>query len=237
MNTLSEALEYLKNEESNPNKSYAKIGENSNNLIVSFTSAFKNHFERKNSLLEPRYEHNYDYDVLYIKDQFGWYLGGIKGIGKNITHTQAFLRKEFSKYENVVCTGYSMGGYASILFGSLCKAPIIVAIEPQTDLEIVLEDGGGLAVNQFITRRKQCMKTYERYHDLSNHLNNESIYYVFFESDLNIKLRQKNITALRRDIAFHGGKHYEKIKNHKNVLLVQTREELKDLIISKALGR
>ena len=78
--------------------------------------------------MKLKYERN-DFDVLYLRNQNKWYLGGLNGIGKNINHTIAFLKKEFAKYDKVICIGNSAGGYASLLFGSLLKVNKVIAIE------------------------------------------------------------------------------------------------------------
>ena len=120
--------------------SYVKVGNNNKKLIVSFsaykTDAQDSFFERKQSLMRLKYKRN-DFDVLFVRNKNNWYIGGLTGIGRNINHTIAFLKKEFIKYDNILCTGYSMGGYASLLFGSLLNVTEVIAIEPQTDLEYI----------------------------------------------------------------------------------------------------
>ena len=134
--TYKTALRYLNNQEKT-DISYAKIGEENKKLIVSFASngkIDKDYFQRKSSLLELKYNEN-NFDILYLRNQNKWYLQGLNGIGENINHTISFLKKEFSKYDKVLCTGCSAGGYASLLFGSLCNAHSVVAINSQTDLD------------------------------------------------------------------------------------------------------
>ena len=55
MENLEEALSYLEINENDDDISYVKIGENSKNIVVSFSSAYVDHYERKRSLLEPKF--------------------------------------------------------------------------------------------------------------------------------------------------------------------------------------
>lgn len=130
------AIAYIEKQEAT-NISYVKIGNNSKNLIVSFSGNSHDGFARKTSLMKLKYERN-DFDVLYLRNRNRWYFGGLKGIGKNINHTISFLKKEFAKYDKVCCVGSSAGGYASILFASVCNADMCIAYIPQTDLEYAI---------------------------------------------------------------------------------------------------
>lgn len=133
-----DAIEYL-NEQEKTSIDYCKIGSGSKNLIVSFSCAYVNWYERKSSILQLKYDRN-DFDVLYLKSPGTWYLGGIRGVGKNVNNTISFLKSEFSKYEKVICIGISAGGYASILYGSLLKAHYVIATRPQTDLDYTISN-------------------------------------------------------------------------------------------------
>ena len=133
MDNYEDAMKYIETQEAT-NISYVKIGNNSKNLIVTFASNNHTGFERKTSLTKLKYQRN-DFDVLYLRNQNKWYLGGLNGIGKNINHTIVFLKKEFAKYDKVITIGTSAGGYASILFGSVCNVNVTIAYIPQTDLE------------------------------------------------------------------------------------------------------
>lgn len=130
----ADALQYIEEREA-ADSSYVKIGKASKKLIVSFSSNNHSGFERKKSLMSLKYcKNGLRADVLYLRNQNAWYLGGLNGIGKDIDDTVAFLKKEFTNYEEVLCVGSSAGGYASILFASLCGANVCIANIPQTDL-------------------------------------------------------------------------------------------------------
>lgn len=131
---LNEATSYVEDQEST-DISYTKIGEGSKSLIISFASNQHSGFERKTTLLEQKYNQNAEFDILYMRSPETWYLNGLSGIGTCIDHTIEFLKEQFCMYDDVITVGGSMGGYASILFGSICGANTVLAKYPQTDLE------------------------------------------------------------------------------------------------------
>ena len=103
MDNYENAIAYIEEQEATE-ISYVKVGDNSKNLIVSFAGNGHEGFMRKSSLMTLKYERN-DFDVLYLRNPFKWYLGGLNGIGKNINCTIAFLKTEFATYNKVLCIG------------------------------------------------------------------------------------------------------------------------------------
>jgi len=74
---------------------------------------------------------------LYLRDlDKAWFLHGLRGITGNVEETVAFLRDEFAAAgtRRVIFTGYSLGGFAALLYGALCGAHEVHAISPQTFL-------------------------------------------------------------------------------------------------------
>ena len=75
-------------------------------------------------------------DYLFIKDEFrptlrgGWYVNPSQSAYELID----FLSKQKKDYNKICATGISAGGFASILFGSLCKLDLVLAVDPQTIL-------------------------------------------------------------------------------------------------------
>lgn len=203
MDNYENEMKYIKTQEATE-ISYVKIGDNNKNLIVSFASNRHTGFERKKSLMQLKYELN-DFDVLYLRNQYQWYLGGLSGIGKNINHTIAFLKKEFSKYDKVLCIGFSAGGYASLLFGSLLKVNKVITIDAQTDLQYCVDNlPNYIGKENLITRSKQCPVTWSKYNKIANVLNQNTTYNVFYKGDKNVKHK--------RDLIYHGEYHYIQIK-------------------------
>lgn len=83
--------------------------------------------------LSTNYKDNYDL-LFYIDKHQKWYHKGIDGISTTINETCEYLNTKISQYEKVIFMGTSSGGYAAILFGSLCKVTNVVAFIPQTKL-------------------------------------------------------------------------------------------------------
>ena len=210
MNNYENAMSYIEAQEATE-ISYVEVGDNNKKLIVSFGSNAHTGFDRKTSLMELKYQRN-DFDVLYLRNQYKWYLGGLSGSGKNITHTTAFLKKKFSKYDKVLCTGFSAGGYAGLLFGSILNVNKVNVIDAQTDLQYCttnLSDTDQGKQN-LIKRSKQCPATWIKYSKIANVLNVNVSYDVFYRGDDNLK---KGI----RDVFLHGNYHYDLIKEFPTV--------------------
>lgn len=70
--------------------------------------------------------------IFYIDKKQCWYHKGIEGISKNIDETASYLKNIVSGYKKTIFMGVSSGGYASILFGSLCNTTNVVAFIPPT---------------------------------------------------------------------------------------------------------
>jgi hypothetical protein len=65
-----------------------------------------------------------------------WYHEGIKDITNNIDETVLYINDIITNgnYEKVLFMGVSAGGYAAILFGSLCNVNHVISFIPQTIL-------------------------------------------------------------------------------------------------------
>ena len=174
--TKEEALKYIEEEE-RKKVAYCKVGDSAKKLVLHFASNNHTGFERKTSLMELKYQRN-DFDVMYLRNRRRWYLGKLVGIGSDIDDTIKFLQKEFSKYDKVVCSGGSSGGYASLLFGSLLGVEAVVAYQPQTDLDYVEKHLGNYYVH-LKKKKAQCPDTWNEYNNISELLNKNVLYYVF----------------------------------------------------------
>lgn len=237
MDNYDNAMQYI-NEQETTDISYVKVGDNNKNLIVSFASngePTKDFFERKTSLMQLKYQSN-NFDVLYLRNQNKWYLGGLNGIGKNINHTLAFLKKEFSKYGKVLCIGNSAGGYASLLFGSLLNVNCVIAIDAQTDLEYVKNKMNHPQLNK---RAKECPATWGKYNKIVNVLNENVTYNVcyvgddFFYQEHNA-LRNGGHIDSHNDKVLHGDYHYDEIKHFANINKFDSKRDV-ILLIEKFL--
>lgn len=74
---------------------------------------------------------------LYLRDlNRAWFLRGLRGVTKDVEETVAFLRAEAKSVQaqRIILTGYSLGGFAALLYGSLLGADEVHALSPQTFL-------------------------------------------------------------------------------------------------------
>ena len=72
---------------------------------------------------------------LYLRDlDKAWFLRGLRGVTGNVEGTAKFLRAEAAaaKARRIIYTGYSLGGFAALLYGAMCGADEVRAISPQT---------------------------------------------------------------------------------------------------------
>jgi len=86
--------------------------------------------------LSTIYKNECDLIFFIDKDQC-WYHNGIKDITHNIDGTISYLNNIINdgKYDKVLFMGTSAGGYAAILFGSLCNnVHNVISFIPQTIL-------------------------------------------------------------------------------------------------------
>ena len=218
MNNYDDAIKYIEQQEAT-DISYVTVGNNSKNLIVSFAGNAHDGFARKTSLIKLKFEYN-NFDVLYLRNRKKWYLGGLSGIGKNINHTIAFLKKEFSKYDNVITIGSSAGGYASILFGSECNANTVIAYVPQTDLEYAIANCSPTKT-EYESEEYQCLileptlaslgqskiitfQSFDKYKNLRKVITPKTNYYINCQDD---------------DHGNHGKHHCENLSDFENIYI------------------
>tara|TARA_Y100000287_G_C14157679_1_gene323082 strand:- start:170 stop:808 length:639 start_codon:yes stop_codon:yes gene_type:complete len=196
--TFEQGLEYIIKQEAT-DISYCKLGNTNKNLIIAFTSAYKPYFERKQTLLKLK-DTRKDFDILYMRNQEGWYLGEMKGIGSDINDTIYFLQNKIKEYDRVMCVGSSMGGYGSILFGSICYVDYVLTVWPQTDLEYV-----------DVPENVRLNKNFAKYKNLKHHLNQVTKY---------------DITCSEKKHPLHGPHHCENLFGHVNVNIEITLEKI-----------
>ena len=218
MNNYDDAIKYIEQQEAT-DISFVKVGQCAKKLIVSFASNEHSGFERKSSLMKLKYERN-NFDVLYLRNRSKWYLGGLSGIGKNINHTIAFLKKEFNKYDDVITVGSSAGGYASILFGSECNANTVIAYIPQTDLEYAIANCSPTKT-KFKSDKLKCaieeptlaslgqskiitFQSFDKYKNLRKVITPKTNYYIMCQDD---------------DHGNHGKYHCENLSDFENIYI------------------
>lgn len=96
--------------------------------------------------------------IFYIDKHQSWYHKGIQGITKNIDETVKYLDRQIKGYKKVIFMGVSSGGYAAILFGSLCNIQNVVAFMPQTIMKNLIN---------------------QKYRDLKPYINLTTKYFLF----------------------------------------------------------
>ena len=76
-------------------------------------------------------------DLFFFIDRHQcWYHKGIKGITGSIDETKDYINNIVKDYNQVIFMGTSAGGYAAILFGSLCNnVKHVIGFIPQTILK------------------------------------------------------------------------------------------------------
>ena len=87
--------------------------------------------------LSSLYTNIYDL-IFYIDHHQCWYHKGIKNITDNIDETTLYLNNliKDGNYQKTIFMGTSAGGYAAILFGSLCdNVDHVISFTPQTILK------------------------------------------------------------------------------------------------------
>jgi len=121
--------------------------------------------------LSTTYSENTDL-YFYIDKKQSWYHKGFAGITKNIDETVSYLNNIIKKssYKKVIFMGISAGGYASILFGSLCNISNVIAFKPRTLFSKEMTDS--------------------RYFNLKNIINNKTKYIL--HGDLSVKDKKNN---------------------------------------------
>jgi hypothetical protein len=152
---------------------FKKLGRQ--NLLIIFQSMnahlYKeenaNKFELEGTFSKPENDVS-SCDYLFIKDEIrpalggGWYLNPSESVYELID----FLSKQKKDYNKICATGISAGGFASILFGSLCMFDLVLAVDPQT----ILYD---------FETNKPLHNADDTYLDLKPHINNTTKYYMY----------------------------------------------------------
>ena len=121
--------------------------------------------------LSKIYKKNTDL-YFYIDKNQCWYHRGIDGITNNIDDTVVYLNNiiKQKKYKKIIFMGVSAGGYASILFGSLCNVTNVIAFIPRT------------------TFHKKMINL--KYFNLKNIINNTTTYTLY--GDISVKNKNSN---------------------------------------------
>ena len=188
------------------NSAFEFYDNKSKNLIIAYASNISK-FVNNESVFEFRRSlsnMNLDANFLFVRDDLkNWYLSKIAGVGNNITHSICFFKKYFDSHDKVITMGVSAGGFAALLFGSLLNADMVIAFNPQTDLDYaskICERAWGVHMCPHLQRTSK-LKTYEKYKNLKNIIaqNTTTKYYI-------------NTKSADTDDELHNYHHYENVE-------------------------
>jgi predicted esterase YcpF (UPF0227 family) len=184
-------------------KDECKILNNNKNLIVCFGGLKLNmhgilpfEFLR---YLSSIYTNSCDL-CFYIDRKQCWYHKGIHNVTNNIDETVSYLQDLIKNYEKVIFMGVSAGGYAAILFGSLCNVSNVVSFIPQTILHEPI---------------------HPKYKNLKQIINNTTQYLLYGDPYI------KNINNLHHIRHCNNLQEFKNVKiiKKKNCILKQLRDE------------
>jgi hypothetical protein len=120
---------------SEPERFFSLIN-NNRTIFVVFSGHMHKLGMRENSHKFLRQIHEKGCDVVCFKDnKKSWYHFGIDGMGNSIDELSSYIKQITKGYDFVGTFGNSMGGYASLLFGSLIEADVSIAVVPQTFID------------------------------------------------------------------------------------------------------
>jgi predicted esterase YcpF (UPF0227 family) len=110
---------------------------NTDSLIVSFGgSGYDQNGEAQYSLL--KFLEKEKISTIFLRDQANcWYFAGVRGLSKDVQSTVSGLNNLISniRHKKTIFIGVSAGGFAALLYGILCNADLVTAINPQTLLQ------------------------------------------------------------------------------------------------------
>ena len=176
-------------------------------LIISFGGMGRHNGEYKFDFVTHLTNHNSNCDLIFYKDPIAsWYHKGIDGITTNIDETKDYINKKITSgnYEKTIFIGSSAGGYAAILFGSLCNVSNVIAFIPQTNLHDIITctllEHTALNLRDILTKNSE-------YIDLKNIINKHTKYTLF------------GVHSLVDSSDIHCISHCKNISHYKNVVI------------------
>jgi len=181
---------------------------NCDTLIITFASFELNiagipRFEFFNFLNKHFSEYDHSF---FIDKNYCWYNRGVEGCSDSVESTVLYLNDHIKDYKKVVFMGVSAGGYAAILYRSLCKVDgvtiSVVAFQPQTDLSYVHERKTSLP--HFIVTDWNDIDS--NYTNLKDHMSSDVKYDIVSHRSLNDVLHSwhhtENINSIQ-SVCFH----------------------------------
>lgn len=181
------------------------IDNQSNELFVVFTSFNVNFYtgKRKDDF---EYQDTFkrlslDADILYLKENNTPCVAYMNVVDE-LTHQ---LKDIMRDYDRVLFMGNSGGGYGSILYGSLCEADLVVAINSPTTC---FDPDSGKLVADWVTAD---IISDVKYRDLKSFINDTTKYYI---NNAPVKTEYIDLDATGK---LHHIKNYEHLQDFPNV--------------------
>ena len=181
------------------------IDNQSNELFIVFTSFNVNFYKGKRKD-DFEYQDTFkrlslDADILYLKENSSPPVAYMNVVDE----LTCYLKDIMKDYDKVLFMGNSGGGYGSILYGSLCEADLVVAINsPTTSYDL---DSGELAADWVTADKISDVK----YRDVKPLINNTTHYYI---NNAPVKTEYSDLDATGK---LHHIKNYEHLQDFPNV--------------------
>ena len=158
-----------------------------------------------------------------------WYLTGINGKINTPEALLLFLQKETSGYK-IITMGSSAGGFASVIYGQLLKAEMILSFNGQFEVNSQLKTS--TPIIDPIVFRNQHNPELRKYYDTRNFIvNPKSIHYFFSKKSAWDFQQQTHIADLEMyKTAFSTGHHgVPFLKSNLPAILKQDKKSLEKL--------
>ena len=184
----------------------------SDTLLVTFTSFDRAlagiptfEFNRFLSKTYPEHDH-----MLFTDPDYCWYHKGVRGLTDSIETTVEYLNEKLCQYKKSVFLGVSSGGYASLLYASLCNnVTSTVCFIPQTDLQLMIDHRNAKTHEMGVMRGRGANWDLIRKD------------YLFVEDHLNTTTKNYVITPRDEKTILHGWYHVERIIDRENVIEIE----------------
>lgn len=166
----------------------------------------KNRYEWKKNLIPNCHKH------IFIRDiRKQWYLNGINREINSLESLEDFLKKETAGYDEIITTGSSSGGFASVLFGIKLNTAKIFSFNGQFDIGYLLNEADCETKNPIIFQRANDLEV-KKYFNLEKYIkefNGDIFYFASLHSgteqrQMAIAEKYKNIIKIYFQEAKHG---------------------------------
>lgn len=193
----------------NDHQNYCAIYFSSNDIYYPNTeSVFEKNIVQQNKYEWYKTRVPYACKHIFVRDiKKQWYLTGINEKIDNPDLLFEFLYKETLGY-NIITIGSSAGGYASVLYGSLLNAKIVLTFNGQFELNSLLTKSNPKTDPLIFSLSND--KAFRKFYDLTNFQNKEGSIFYFYSSKSHLDIVQyeyiknKSINVINFKTSHHG---------------------------------